>query len=212
MRHGQASFGGADYDRLSSVGEAQARHAARALAAADRVPDRIVSGPRVRQKTTALCARDALGGGQAPAIEEEPRLDEFTAGLPLMQRVLEDAGSRPREELIERYLAALEAWGRGDLEVQGAESMHAFLARVTSWLDDLSRSRRRGERVLAVTSAGVVAAAATLTLGLPAPTWGRLVRVVRNGSLTEIAYTSDRRTLLSFNGAAHLPRELETWI
>ena len=44
VRHGQASFGAADYDRLSALGERQSRLVGEALAARGVRPDLVVRG------------------------------------------------------------------------------------------------------------------------------------------------------------------------
>ncbi len=60
IRHGQASYGQADYDRLSPQGEEQARALGRYLA--DAKLDAIYAGPLRRQVQTATLAREAAGG------------------------------------------------------------------------------------------------------------------------------------------------------
>ncbi|MBT8370495.1 MAG: histidine phosphatase family protein, partial [Deltaproteobacteria bacterium] len=53
VRHGQASFGADDYDRLSPLGEKQARILARYLAKTGKVFDAIYYGEMERQQKTA---------------------------------------------------------------------------------------------------------------------------------------------------------------
>ena len=52
VRHGQASFGADDYDKLSEVGHEQSRLAGAALREAGWQPDRLVTGTLRRQKDT----------------------------------------------------------------------------------------------------------------------------------------------------------------
>ncbi|HEY2715725.1 MAG TPA: histidine phosphatase family protein, partial [Solirubrobacterales bacterium] len=70
IRHGQASFGAADYDVLSPTGERQAGIAAAAIARRGYRPSRIVSGSMRRQIDTAA----AFDG---PAPEVDPRWNEY---------------------------------------------------------------------------------------------------------------------------------------
>src|SRR6185312_12191767 len=70
IRHGQASFGAADYDVLSATGERQAQIAAAALTRRGYRPSRIVTGSMRRQIDTAA----AFAG---PAPEVDPRWDEY---------------------------------------------------------------------------------------------------------------------------------------
>ena len=70
IRHGQASFGAADYDVLSAIGKRQAEILAAALARRGIEPSRVISGSMRRQIDTAA----ALAG---PAPEVDPRWDEY---------------------------------------------------------------------------------------------------------------------------------------
>lgn len=62
VRHGQATPFEADTDRLSALGEAQARAVGEGLAALGTVPTHVLHGPLVRQRRTALLAAGAGGG------------------------------------------------------------------------------------------------------------------------------------------------------
>ena len=53
VRHGQASFGSADYDVLSPSGEQQARRLGAALAARGIRPASVISGSMRRQRASA---------------------------------------------------------------------------------------------------------------------------------------------------------------
>ena len=75
VRHGQASFGAADYDVLSDLGRRQAGIVAASLAERGYHPARLLSGTLRRQRETA--APFAALATPALAIEEEPRWDEF---------------------------------------------------------------------------------------------------------------------------------------
>ena len=79
VRHGQASFGAADYDRLSDRGAEQAR-ALGVRWAAD-APAAIYTGPMRRQVDTARIARDAARatGCELPEAIELAGLAEFPA-------------------------------------------------------------------------------------------------------------------------------------
>ena len=67
VRHGQASLGTADYDRLSDVGRRQAQVTGARLARTDLAVDRVVSGALTRQRDTAEAVLAALGWPAAEA-------------------------------------------------------------------------------------------------------------------------------------------------
>src|SRR5256885_5325369 len=76
VRHGQASLGTADYDRLSDVGRRQAQVAGARLARTDLTVDRVVSGALTRQRDTAEAVLAALGW-PASRLRIDERLDEY---------------------------------------------------------------------------------------------------------------------------------------
>ena len=61
VRHGQASLGAADYDRLSDLGRRQARVVGARLAGNGLTVDRVVAGELSRQRDTAKAIMTALG-------------------------------------------------------------------------------------------------------------------------------------------------------
>src|SRR5438874_7882519 len=75
VRHGQASLGTADYDRLSDVGRRQAQVTGARLARTDLAVDRVVSGALTPQRDTAEPGLAALGWPASPPPIDE-RLDE----------------------------------------------------------------------------------------------------------------------------------------
>ena len=76
LRHGQASFGTDDYDRLSDLGRRQAEVAGAELGQRGLRSPVVVSGSLLRQRDTAAIAAEALG--VRPSRIDE-RFDEFDA-------------------------------------------------------------------------------------------------------------------------------------
>jgi broad specificity phosphatase PhoE len=204
VRHGQASFGTSDYDRLSPLGHEQAELLARHFLALGRRVDAFYSGPLRRQRETAQIMA-AARAAPAPVILEG--LAEYDADL-LIERHLRAAG-RPRPEATDRrgYQALLEstgeAWITGELGECG-ESFAAFRGRVALALEAIRQREGRGRSIVAVASAGVIGAALGHVLGLGdrealAASW-----VVHNSAVTLIRYDERRMALATFNGVAHL--------
>jgi len=78
VRHGQASLGTADYDRLSDVGRRQAQVTGARLARTDLAVDRVVSGALTRQRDTAEAVLAAVEFADA---SPEPPLDTLYESL-----------------------------------------------------------------------------------------------------------------------------------
>src|SRR5947208_5543604 len=79
VRHGQASFLEQDYDKLSAVGETQARLLGEHWARSGACFHRIYSGPRSRQTETARIVGEAYNsaGLPWPSVEVIQEFDEY---------------------------------------------------------------------------------------------------------------------------------------
>lgn len=209
VRHAQASFGSRDYDALSTLGASQADATGRYLEARGIRFDRTLIGPRLRHAETA---RRIVAQPWDEAGSRNAALDECGAGLAIMQRILADRAGASRREQLDRYLDELDAWGRGGRDESGCETRAAFGARVTDWFEQACAGVATGERVLVVTSAGVVAFLVSEVLHAPPSAWGQLLRTMRNASITELLVSRGRRSLASFNSTAHLPPDSVTGI
>ena len=208
VRHGQASFGAADYDQLSPVGFEQAGAVAEHLATRKLRVERIVSGGLRRQRDTATPAVDRFGGD----VEIDPRWDEYAmdeiiaAHSPTPARA---SAGEPGEEVSARHYQlvleqALAAWIVAGRDEAACESWPAFQARTRTALDEVAASLGHGATALVFTSGGVVAALGVTLLGLPAAAMVTLNRVAVNTGITKLICGRRGITLVSFNEHGHL--------
>jgi len=222
IRHGQASYGEVDYDRLSNRGQEQARALGRALART-RPLDAVYAGPlRRQQQTIAVAAAESAAHGiQLPRLETLPELAEYPA-FEMLQHlvpklVAEDPKfaaleSEPTPRLLdEAFHAVLGKWSRDEWAVDGLERVSEFVERVRTGLDRVLRGRRSGARIAAITSAGPIGVAVGLAFGIPAERMVRTSIVIRNASITEMVFKSkdfdwqpDQLSLVTFNLTTHL--------
>ena len=186
VRHGQASFGAADYDVLSAEGEEQARLLGLALAGLR--PDRVVHGSLVRQRRTASIAAAAAGWRRS-----RPSTSAGTRSRRCRSRWL--TGSL--EDAQRDYEAGLERWIAG--EPGDEESFVDFVARAEAALAALGD----GTSVV-VTSGGPIAAVAAGLLGGAPGIFARLMRVLANASVTKVVSGRRGLSLLTFNEHTHL--------
>ena len=218
--HGQARFGTSNYDRLSELGERQARVTGAHLAREGRSAATVLSGALVRQADTA---RHALSGWALDlAAERDPRFDEypaddlFEAYLPLairrnpqLDRPMAELQADPR--LFHYALTAVTGlWAEGAQPAtrQGAplavENWQCFHARVTEGLKDLMAASAPSDTVVIFTSGGVIGTAAALALGLDGQAAMVLGHRTLNAGITELHYGRNGFALVSFNAVAHL--------
>jgi broad specificity phosphatase PhoE len=219
MRHGQASFGQASYDTLSTLGREQARATGGWLQARGETVTGLWHGPRARQIDTARLVAEACG--HDATLQQAAGLNEFAEGEEILAaasalfgRPMIGAEAPTRTEQLSCYDAAFEAWSQGNLAIPGRASFAEFRHGAGQWLRDFiaARDAVSGQRILAVSSAGTIAAMVCEVLGLPDPQWSVLTRLIRNGSLTEIVFSRRRAGLYSFNSTAHLPPRLSSSI
>lgn len=213
IRHGQASFGQADYDQLSDLGRRQAKLTGQYLRAACITPHAVFAGALRRQGQTA---RAALAGLATPEPSLLPGLDEYDSGailkalLPAMLREdpsLEaslDGMYQDRRSFQVIYEGAMRRWVSGQYDLDGCETWRAFQERAASAWQQVLTGHQSGKTVVAFTSGGPIAAILQQALGLEDQMALKMTWVIKNASLTSVFYNGRDLTLSSFNSTAHL--------
>lgn len=198
LRHGQASFGTDDYDRLSDLGRRQAALAGAELARRGLRSPVVVSGSLLRQRDTAAIAADALG---TTPTRIDARFDEFDA-----HAAVEAHLGRP---------GATEGMDSREFQVHLDAAMAQWMAerdpRWTAFSDgaleavrDLASQLPSGTDAVVATSAGVTAAiAGALLTSSPAGVIA-MNRVSVNASITTVVSGSRGLSLVTFNDHAHV--------
>lgn len=213
MRHGQASFGAAHYDRLSALGIEQARMTGSFLRVRGERCAGLWVGPRERHRATASALIDEWG--VACALRNDEDLDEFADST----RILDSSqaagivvASPEQGSKLHRLVTRIGAWASGQLVLDGCPTLPEFRERVGRWIRRELCDGNRDATTMAVTSGGVVAAAMCEVMGLPDAMFLPLVSQVRNASLTGFAISRGRSVVVSFNGTLHLSNDLVTAI
>lgn len=218
VRHGQASFGAASYDKLSDLGVTQVQHLCRHWQSLGERFDHLYSGTLVRQRETADQLLPLLANQDAQP-QQLPELNEYH-GDPLIRAYLRqharDEGFNPaptwplrEERLFQRvFEAATTRWINNELEAdpedEGFESWSQFRQRVHQAIDSIMARHRNGSRVLISTSGGVIAMTLQRVLEIPdrhviSTNW-----MVHNSSVTRIKYGGGKLSLTQFNSLPHL--------
>jgi broad specificity phosphatase PhoE len=205
VRHGQASFGAADYDVLSELGHRQSAVLGAELRRRGVQPDVVLSGSMRRQVSTA---RETLA---AAAIPVEPRVDERWNEydhVDILDRHI-GGGDSPQSMLD----TALRGWVAAGESSPCAESWPKFAARVTLALGELTASLGRGRSAVVFTSGGVIGATVSELIGMTPMTGAAsagflaLNRVTVNAAITKIVHGRSGASLVSFNDHAHFEGE-----
>jgi broad specificity phosphatase PhoE len=230
VRHGQASFLEEEYDKLSPLGEEQARRLGDYLARHGIRFDKSYTGSLARQRRTAELVGEAYARAGVPWPEPEvlDGLVEFPAEalavrfLPALME--EDAQVREwvlafqaAQDVAEKaryfqkgFEVLMARWARGDYGEPHVEPWPAFVARVESAIRAMTEEQPPGRRVIAFTSGGVTSVAVQRALDTDPEKTLQMAWMLRNAALTEFLFTKGRFTMSSFNDVPHLP-EPEMW-
>jgi broad specificity phosphatase PhoE len=207
VRHGQASFGHDDYDRLSHRGREQAEATGRWLRDRGLRRPVAVHGSLRRQRDTATLALRAAGHDVEPRTD--PRWDEYDH-IDLVRRYAAAHGAEEPRSSREFQMvldAALVAW----VEHGDAGGWPEFTANVRDALHQLVASLEPGQDGVVFTSAGVIAAVCADLLGTGAAGLVALNRVAVNAAVTKLAAGRTGIALLTFNEHSHLDGEAVTY-
>ena len=208
IRHGQASFGADDYDRLSALGHRQSLQLGRFLgqrAAKEQwQPARVLMGSLRRHRET--WAGLAEGAQWRQTAEVFPELNEYDS-LALIEAL--HPGPLPKPDTPELYRQhfrwlreALLAWMDGQSTPRGMPRYEAFVAGIESVLRDVRKNP--DDHVLLVSSGGPISTMVSRILQAPAASSIELNLRIRNTALSELNFSASRHTLLTYNTLPHL--------
>jgi len=213
VRHGQASFGAADYDQLSALGQQQSQRLGQYWRERGLTFEAVLTGTLRRHAQT--WAGIAQGAGYTHDALPWAGLNEYDSAAVIAAihpQPLEKPDTPERYRQHFRLLRdGLTQWMNGVLSPRGMPSYDEFLAGVTSALDHV-RQNYKGN-VLIVSSGGPISTAVGHVLGTTPETTIELNLRIRNSAVTEFQFNPKRHTLLSYNTLPHLdPLALADWI
>lgn len=221
VRHGQASFGRGNYDRLSPRGIEQARILAGHFIRTGMHFDAVYSGDMERQQHTAreIAAVYAAQGAHLPERRVMPALNEYDSKAviaaligDLLQENPELAGDleqayTSRKAFQRIFEPVMLRWVAGAHDKPGIETWAMVKARVADALNRIMRENGRSKRILVVASGGTISAAVQYALGMPDEETMRLCWQIVNTAVTRFMYNDERITLQAFNVFTHLELE-----
>lgn len=198
VRHGQASFGAADYDELSATGREQAAVVGAEIARRNPRDPLVCCGTLARQRDTADLLMRVAGLNGLP--RQDARWNEYDH-LDLVKRYAADHAApqgdpRVFQQLLDR---ALHAW----INDNASGGWAVFSGGALAALDELTALLEPGQDAIVVTSGGVLAALCGALVGASPSGVIALNRVAVNGAITTLVVGSAGTSLLSFNDHAH---------
>jgi broad specificity phosphatase PhoE len=230
VRHGQASFGAADYDNLSPLGHQQAVRLGEYFKGKGLQFDGVLMGTLRRHAQTyaGICQGAGL---DMPALSSAGPPQAASGAAPLLWKGLNEYDSDAvvkavhkeplsTERSAENYRhhfrllkTGLAAWMAGSAQPEGMPSYPDFVSGITSALNHVRTQFASNDKakVLIVSSGGPISTAVGHVLGTSPETTIELNLRIRNSSLTEFAFTPKRHMLVTYNTLPHL-EELPDWV
>lgn len=212
IRHGQASFGAADYDRLSELGEEQSRRLGGWLRETGQRPDLVAVGPLLRHRQTVDACLDAAGI-EAPratldGLSELDHIDILARHRPDLDGA--DAWSAelaraddPRRALQAIFVAAVARWMSGNFDADYRQDWPGFRGMVLAALEQLREHAAR--TIWVYTSGGPIAVIVNALLQAPPQQTFTLSWPLVNTSMTRVTL-GRHDSLISYNAWPHLER------
>jgi broad specificity phosphatase PhoE len=206
VRHGQASFGSADYDVLSPTGVQQSKVLGEELNRRGLLVNQVWSGTLSRQRATAAACLPVAGIDVE--CQEDPRWNEYDMDA-LLPRFLPEldidpatAAASPREfqKMLER---AMIAWSDSGESVGTAGTWTEFCTTPCRALAEVFEGLGRGGVALVFTSGGVISAICASLLGLAPQGFLAVNRTMVNAGLTKVVQGPLGTSLVSLNEHAH---------
>jgi broad specificity phosphatase PhoE len=215
VRHGQASFGAADYDVLSPTGHEQSRVLGAALAARGVTPDVVVVGEMRRHAETAAGVLEGASWTADPLVDSGWNEFDHDQVLSVHDSPTAREGESEKAAFQRWFEEATRRWTSGEHEEAYDESFAAFTGRVDASMARLAATLPARGTAVVLTSGGAIAwtVASLLADDLPARTdlWLRLNPVSINTGVSTIVRGGRGTTLVAFNAHDHLSPGLLTY-
>jgi broad specificity phosphatase PhoE len=209
VRHGQASFGAANYDQLSPLGHQQCVRLGQYFAERGVRFDGVLRGSLKRHEQSLNGLLEGLNQSDAPTPSVWPALNEYDSAAVLKTVHSGELKAPHSKEAYRDHFRLLRQgltrWTTGAAMPEGMPSFKEFQAGIVAALDHV-RAAHQGN-VLLVSSGGPISTAVTYVLGAPSEVLIDLNMRIRNSAVTEFSFTPKRHQLHTFNTLAHLDGE-----
>jgi broad specificity phosphatase PhoE len=217
VRHGQASFGSANYDQLSELGFEQARLLGEWFANSHQKFSRIVTGDLKRHRQTADACIAMLPKSNRVDTDwhTDPDFNEYDHHEVLVRHrpAFEDPeevkrflASSPKAKYAfqEIFQASMARWMSGQHDAEYCESWPVFQRRCVSALQRLAEGADKSQNIIVFTSGGTISTICQHVLGLGDRQTAELNWTLVNCAVTKLLYQPGRVTLSYMNNYAHL--------
>ncbi len=204
VRHGQASAGTDNYDRLSTLGRQQAQLLGEWWDKQGFSPDITSHGSLSRQRDTAQLSLQSLEP-TSPSIEHIG-LNEYDHDVIDATFGMGAKSDAPDSMTFEMYLGIMQRWrdNESHLDEHQAESWADFQHRGWQCVQELHSTAADQKSHVFFTSGGVIANIVSVVLGLDFKHTIDAIWRIRNSSVTTLHFDGKEARLVDFNTVPHL--------
>lgn len=207
VRHGQASFGADNYDQLSLLGQKQGQILGEYFAEREIAFDHVLVGTMNRHRQTAEAIFQ--GSAEVDGLKEHQGLNEYDFvalidGLGNEHRELQLLAKKSKKDFYKVLRQVLLLWMEDRIEGPIPETWAQFQQRVADAKNYIQGLK--GQRILAVSSGGVMAAIAQQTLDAPKEKVISLNLQINNCSFCRYFFNADSFHLATFNSVPYFDR------
>ena len=221
FRHGQASFGQDNYDKLSPNGVKQSQILAGHLAQTGKFFDAIYFGEMERQQKTAqefidYCNKNQIATPQPAISDAFNEYDSVAVWQALVPELTQEDPSIAKDaekfadekKAFQRVFSkVMNRWISGSYQACGIPNWNEFKQRVRQGLDDLIVRHGARKQIAVFTSGGPISVVVQAALGLTDPKALEVSWQLMNASVTRIKYNNQGIMLAVFNDVTHLELE-----
>ena len=221
VRHGQASFGKADYDQLSDKGCRQSELLGQHLKNKV-VPDQFYSGNLLRHEQTANHFITGFGGTDLATVTHSG-FNEFNHVEVLVKYRPEWQSHRamaadiakadiPRKAFQQAFSEAVIRWVSGHHDADYQETWTQFKARCNSALQTVISQSADAKNIVIFTSGGPISTIVQQILKLGDRETLSINEVLANTSVTKLLFSGDRLSMAYLNNYSHLDIAGDEWL
>ncbi len=217
VRHGQASFGAADYDQLSPLGVEQGRLLGEWFAKCGQGFDRVMTGGMLRHRQTAEAClgvlppalRSTAEWGRDVGFNEYDHEEVLIRHHPAfaepgaVSRFLAESDNAKR--LFQQlFQAAVARWMDGAHDAEYTEPWPVFRSRCVAALERVLAEAAPSQNIVIFTSGGTISTLCQQVLGLQDKQVAELNWALVNSAVTKLFYQPGKLSLSYLNNYAHL--------
>ncbi|MDA3894631.1 MAG: histidine phosphatase family protein [Desulfobacteraceae bacterium] len=226
IRHSQASFGKADYDCLSDLGQAQSKILADHFHNLELEFDTIYSGSLLRHEQTLTAYLDnlAASGKKIPFVHKNEAFNEYDSENILKTLIPEMIREEPAfeaevtmmfsdkrsfqmvyEKVMRKWINSANPTKSSENKPKNKpETWKTYSDRVRTGLNEIMATEDTGKKIAVYTSGGPISVCIQKALNLSDENTLQLTWQIMNASVTRLIYSGNRLALSEFNNATHL--------